>query len=161
MASKKLEFSTRLTREDVAGLVEALIEGLKDGLLKVQKSDEVLEMPVPRVVDLEIEAEIDDERAEFEIEVSWRTNAENPDNVPENPAETVRTGAAAKKTGARSKEAAGKKAAPAKKAAPKKTAAAKSPARSAKSATAQKQKAGAKKTTAQAPAADESGENPS
>lgn len=80
MAKRELEFTTRLTREDVAGVIEALIEGLKDGLLKVQKSNEVLELEVPRVVDLEVEAKIDDERAEFEIEVSWRTNrAENPD----------------------------------------------------------------------------------
>ena len=83
MSTRKLEFATRLTREDVAGLIEALIEGLKDGMLKVQKSGETLELEVPRVVDLEIEAEINDERAEFEIEVSWRTNrAENPDTPP-------------------------------------------------------------------------------
>lgn len=107
MAGKKLEFSTRLTREDVAGVIEALIEGLKDGHLRVQKSDEVLHMAVPRVVDLEIEAEIDDERAEFEIEVSWRTNrAENPDNPPEDTA----PGQAEKGAGAGKK-----KAAPAKK----------------------------------------------
>lgn len=80
MERRELEFTTRLTREDVAGLIEALIEGLKDGNLKIKKSDEVLELTVPRVVDLEVEASIDDERAEFEIEVSWRTNrAENPD----------------------------------------------------------------------------------
>ena len=80
MEKREIEFTTRLTREDVAGLIEALIEGLKDGKLKVKKSDDVLELDVPRVVDLEIEASIDDERAEFEIEVSWRTNrAENPD----------------------------------------------------------------------------------
>jgi amphi-Trp domain-containing protein len=83
MAKRKLKFVTRLTREDVAGRVEALVEGLKDGVLKVQKSGETLALEVPRVVDLEIEAAISDERAEFAIEVSWRTNrAENPDTVP-------------------------------------------------------------------------------
>jgi amphi-Trp domain-containing protein len=83
MAKRKLDFVTRLTREDVAGLVEALVEGLKDGVLKVQKSGETLALEVPRVVDLEIEAAISDERAEFAIEVSWRTNrAENPDTAP-------------------------------------------------------------------------------
>ena len=80
MSEKKLKFTTRLTREDVAGVIEALVEGLKDGLLKIHKSDEVLELEVPRVVDLEVEAKVSDERAEFEIEVSWRTNREeNPD----------------------------------------------------------------------------------
>ena len=84
MAKRELEFTTRLAREDVAGLIEALVEGLKDGLLRVQKSDDVLELDVPRVVDLKIEAEIDEERAEFEIEVSWLTNrAGSPDTVPD------------------------------------------------------------------------------
>jgi len=80
MTKQKLEFVTRLTREDVAGLIEALVEGLKDGVLKVQKSGESLALEVPRVVDLEIGAVVSDERAEFSIDVSWRTNrAENPD----------------------------------------------------------------------------------
>lgn len=80
MSEKELEFTTRLTREDVAGVIEALVEGLKDGRLKIHKSNEALELEVPRVVDLEIEAKVSKERAKFEIEVSWRTNrAENPD----------------------------------------------------------------------------------
>ena len=84
MEKRELELTTRLTREDVAGVMEALVEGLKDGKLKVKKSNEILELDVPRVVDLAIEAEIDDEKAAFEIEVSWRTNrAENPDNAPD------------------------------------------------------------------------------
>ena len=83
MVKQKLEFVTRLTREDVAGLIEALVEGLKDGVLKVQKSGETLALDVPRVVDLEMGAAISDERAEFAINVSWRTNrAENPDTAP-------------------------------------------------------------------------------
>ena len=84
MVKRKLEFATRLTREDVAGLIEALVEDLKDGVLKVQKSGETLACEVPRVVDLEMGAAISDERAEFTIHVSWRTNrAENPDTAPE------------------------------------------------------------------------------
>ena len=85
MNDKELEFTTRLTREDVAGVIEALVEGLKDGHLKIHKSSETLELEVPRVIDLEIEAKVSDERAKFEIEVSWRTNrAENPDAPDEN-----------------------------------------------------------------------------
>lgn len=84
MSEKELEFTTRLTREDVAGVIEALVEGLKNGRLKIHKSDEVLEMDVPRVIDLEVEAKVSHERAKFEIEVSWRTNrAENPDRPEE------------------------------------------------------------------------------
>ena len=94
MSNKTLEFTTRLSREDVAGVIEALVEGLKDGHLKVQKSNEILEMEVPRVVDLEVEAEFSDERAKFEIEVSWRTNrAENPDTPDEK--NSLNTGLAA------------------------------------------------------------------
>ncbi len=89
MGKKKraLEFTTRLTREDAAGVIEALIEGLKEGRLRVQKSGETLELEVPRVIDLEVEAEITPERAEFEIEVSWRPNREeNPDISESKPA---------------------------------------------------------------------------
>lgn len=114
MAKRELEFTTRLAREDVAGLIEALVEGLKDGLLRVQKSDDVLELDVPRVVDLKIEAEIDEERAEFEIEVSWLTNrAGSPDTVPdETPVKPQKNegpeggaGPAAKKNAARTRSA--------------------------------------------------------
>lgn len=105
MAKRELEFTTRLTREDVAGLIEALTEGLKDGHLKVQKCDDVLELAVPRVVDLKIEAEIDEERAEFEIEVSWLTNrAGSPDTVPEeNPVGTEKESASTGPSRARNK----------------------------------------------------------
>ena len=90
MADRELEFTTRLAREDVAGVIEALVEGLKDGCLRVHKSNEMLELDVPRVVDLEIEAKINSERAKFEIEVSWLTNrAGSPDEVPEPSGETI------------------------------------------------------------------------
>ena len=80
MSEKELAFTTRLTREDVAGVIEALVEGLKDGHLKIHKSNESLELDVPRVIDLDVEAKVSDERARFAMEVSWRTNrAENPD----------------------------------------------------------------------------------
>ena len=80
MTKRSLEFTTRLTREDVAGLLEALNEGLKNGELKVLKSSESLEMDVPRVIDLAVEASLDEERASFQFQISWRTNrAENPD----------------------------------------------------------------------------------
>lgn len=133
MEKRELEFTTRLTREDVAGLVEALIEGLKDGRLKVQKSDDVLELDVPRVVDLKIEAEIDDERAEFEIEVSWMTNRADTDTVPDEtpsgkpakPAKKVAAGKTAAKRAPAKKAAAPRAAAAKNGTAPKKPSAAK------------------------------------
>jgi hypothetical protein len=150
MEKREIEFSTRLTRADVAGLIEALIEGLKDGKLKIKKSSEELELDVPRVVDLEIEASIDDERAEFEIEVSWRTNrAENPDlpldenDGTESAAPKPRGKAAAKKTAEK------------KPAAKKTTAAAKSPAKS-KTAEGSKKSTGAKETKSPAGSATKS-----
>ena len=145
MEKREIEFATRLTRADVAGLIEALIEGLKDGKLKIKKSSEELELDVPRVVDLEIEASIDDERAEFEIEVSWRTNrAENPDlpldenDDAESAAPKPRGKAAAKKPAAK-----------------KTTAAAKSPAKS-KTAEGSRKSSGAKKATSPAGSATKS-----
>jgi amphi-Trp domain-containing protein len=107
MEKRELEFATRLTREDVAGVMEALVEGLKDGRLKVQKSNESLELAVPRVVDHEIAAEVDDEKATFTVEVSWRTNrAENPDNAPDS---TPGAEKPARKTAKPAASAAGKK----------------------------------------------------
>lgn len=103
MSERVLEFTTRLTREDVAGVIEALVEGLKDGHLKIHKSDEALELDVPRVIDLEVEAKVSEERAKFEIEVSWRTNrAENPDLTEEyasGGADPVFSGSGAPKSG--------------------------------------------------------------
>ncbi len=77
MGKDAITLSTRLTRADVAGLVEALVEGLKEGSLRVQKSDACLTLDVPRVVDLEIRAGQEAERTVFRVDVSWRT--EKPD----------------------------------------------------------------------------------
>ncbi len=73
MNNEAITLCTRLTRADVAGLIEALVEGMKEGCLKVQKSDECLCLAVPRVVDLEIRAGHEDERTVFRVDVSWRT----------------------------------------------------------------------------------------
>ncbi|MDR1489746.1 MAG: amphi-Trp domain-containing protein [Desulfovibrio sp.] len=86
MEKRELEICTRLTREDVAGIVEDLIEGLKDGCLKVHKGGEYLQVDVPRVVDLKVETDTDEVRAGLRVEVSWRTGSRaNPDNVPDEP----------------------------------------------------------------------------
>lgn len=79
---EELEFTTRLTREDVAGLIEAMAESLKEGLFKVQKSDNQLILQPPRVVDLEVHAVRNTERSSFMFEVSWRNK---PIEVPEEP----------------------------------------------------------------------------
>lgn len=79
---EELEFATRLTREDVAGLIEAMAESLKEGLFKVQKSDNQLILQSPRVVDLEVRAVRSTERSSFMFEVSWRNK---PIEVPEEP----------------------------------------------------------------------------
>jgi amphi-Trp domain-containing protein len=81
--SRKLAFTTRLTRDDVAGIMEAMMDGMREGLLKVQKSDETLEMAVPRVIDLEVRAALDNERARCALEVSWRPHREENPDVPD------------------------------------------------------------------------------
>ena len=78
----ELAFTTRLTREDVAGLIEAMAESLKEGVVKVQKSNTHLEFNVPRVIDLEVRATRDEESSSVIFEVSWRNK---PIEVPEEP----------------------------------------------------------------------------
>ena len=79
---RQIELHTRLTYSDVAGIIEALNEALKDGRLLIQKSDETLELPVPRVVDLDISAVEGEERTSFSLEISWRPNRpEIPDCI--------------------------------------------------------------------------------
>jgi amphi-Trp domain-containing protein len=98
MRNKNITLSTRLTRADVAGIVEALVEGLKEGTLKVQKSDMDYTLEAPRVVDLEIEAGEIDERTVFRLEISWRTN---PPEIPDTDGLDRSRAAAAEKTAAR------------------------------------------------------------
>jgi amphi-Trp domain-containing protein len=81
--SKKIAFTTRLTRDDVAGIMEAMMDGMREGHLKVQKSDETLEMAVPRVIDLEVRAALEKDRARCILEVSWRPNREENPDVPD------------------------------------------------------------------------------
>lgn len=85
---EELEFSTRLTKEDVAGLIEAMAESLKEGLFKVQKSDSQLILQSPRVVDLEVRAARNSERSSFMFEVSWRNKPIEVSEEPTSPAES-------------------------------------------------------------------------
>lgn len=80
MSQKNITLCTRLTRADVAGLIEALVESLKEGTLKIQKSDDSRILEVPRVVDLEVEGGEIGDRTVFRMEVSWRTN---PPEIPD------------------------------------------------------------------------------
>lgn len=72
---KNIDLSTRLSREDVAGILEAFSEGLKEGLLNVQKSGDSLELDVPKSFDLEIKAAHDNGESSFQIIGSWRTDS--------------------------------------------------------------------------------------
>lgn len=80
MSRNNITLCTRLTRADVAGLIEALVESLKEGTLKIQKSDDCRILEVPRVVDLLMEGDETGERSLFRLEVSWRTN---PPEIPD------------------------------------------------------------------------------
>ena len=81
--SRGLNFTTRLTRDDVAGIMEAMMNGMREGLLKVQKSDETLEMIVPRVIDFDVRAALDRDRARCALEISWRPNREENPDMPD------------------------------------------------------------------------------
>ncbi len=89
-----LTFSTRLNRADVSGILEALTDGLKEGVLHVQKSGESLEMQVPKVIDLEVKASLCDGLACLSIETSWR---EKPIEVQEEPVKKNRARAVKKR----------------------------------------------------------------
>lgn len=112
MTHDPITLNTRLTRADVAGLIEALVESMKEGCLKVQKSDACCTLDVPRVVDLEVEAGEKGDRTVFRIEVSWRTNPpEIPDETetaPQKPAAPRRKSAAPAKTASTSGKTASK-----------------------------------------------------
>ncbi|MDL2272062.1 amphi-Trp domain-containing protein [Desulfovibrio sp. OttesenSCG-928-I05] len=71
MSESRISLQTRLSREDVAGLIEALLESLKEGRIDVQKSDAMLTLDVPRVLDLEMEGGFEDGRAFFRMDMSW------------------------------------------------------------------------------------------
>lgn len=79
---KKVELQTRLNREDVSGIFEALSEGLKEGILKVNKSGETLDLPVPCYVDLDIVASYSETRASFALDISWRPNKASVTDYP-------------------------------------------------------------------------------
>ena len=80
MDGNDITLRTRLAREDVAGLIEALVESLKEGRVTVQKSDSSLSLDVPRVVDMDVRAGVREEWTQFSIELSWRTN---PPEIPD------------------------------------------------------------------------------
>ncbi|SHN63403.1 amphi-Trp domain-containing protein [Desulfovibrio litoralis] len=82
--TEQLNFTTRLTRDDVAGLIEAMAESIKEGHVKVQKSGEQLTLEAPRVIDFEVNASRSSERSSLVLEISWRNK---PIEVPDCPEE--------------------------------------------------------------------------
>lgn len=83
METRSIELTTRLTKEDVAGVIEALVEGLKEGCLHVQKSGESLNLAVPRVLDLSVNAVLSEKKASFGLEVSWQVISEEEQKARE------------------------------------------------------------------------------
>ena len=85
MDESRIALQTRLSREDVAGLIEALLDSLKEGRSGVQKSDASLSLEVPRVLDLEMEGGYEGGRAFFRMDLSWfASRPEVPDiSMPE------------------------------------------------------------------------------
>jgi amphi-Trp domain-containing protein len=80
MRKQCIGLQTRLSREDVAGLIEALLEGLKEGRINIPKSDASLCLDVPRVLNMALEGGLENDRTVFRMELSWL--AERPD-VPD------------------------------------------------------------------------------
>lgn len=80
MSESHIALRTRLSREDVAGLIEALQESLEDGRVEIQKGGDSFCLDVPRVLDFEVEGGVEGGRAFFRMDLSWFT--ERPD-VPD------------------------------------------------------------------------------
>ena len=82
-SEQSITLYTRLARADVAGLIEALADGLKEGVLTIQKSGSTLVMDVPKVIDYTVCGDRGGDRSSFTLEVSWRTKSlEVPDEQP-------------------------------------------------------------------------------
>lgn len=87
---KKIKLETRLSHEDVAGMMDAFSDGLKDGLLKIKKGGDELELTVPRFVDFEVEAKYSPQKARFSVKVSWRPDKAEVDDYPEEAIDTAK-----------------------------------------------------------------------
>ncbi len=82
MSEKKVSFESKISRSDTAEIIEALVAALREGQVKVQRNDDVLVLSVPEVVDIEIEASIDDKKAKFEIEIEWPVAKDKQEKEP-------------------------------------------------------------------------------
>lgn len=101
MDDRHIGLQTRLSREDVAGLIEALVESLKEGSIGIHKGGEDLDLDVPRVLDLDMEGGNKDGRAFFRVELSWlAVRPDVPDiSMPEQRKKAVPESGALKRNG--------------------------------------------------------------
>lgn len=72
MSDVKVEQKKTLSRQDAARLVQALADGLcDDGRVTVRLGTSTLELSVAGQVDCEIEASVDGDQRELELELKW------------------------------------------------------------------------------------------
>ncbi|MBF0509720.1 MAG: amphi-Trp domain-containing protein [Deltaproteobacteria bacterium] len=71
MDKPKIELKNSMGRNEVITYLEGLVEGFKAGKIVLVQGDQILEMTVPEVVQVEVEAKQKKDKAKFALELTW------------------------------------------------------------------------------------------
>ncbi|MBF0497868.1 MAG: amphi-Trp domain-containing protein [Deltaproteobacteria bacterium] len=71
MDKPKIELKNTIGRNEVITYLEGLVEGFKAGKIVLEQGDLILEMTVPEVVQVEVEAGQKKDKAKFALELTW------------------------------------------------------------------------------------------
>ncbi|MBF0551318.1 MAG: amphi-Trp domain-containing protein [Deltaproteobacteria bacterium] len=71
MDKPKIELKNSMGRSEVIAYLEGLVEGFKAGKIVLEQGAQVLEMTVPEVVQVEVEARQKKDKAKFALELTW------------------------------------------------------------------------------------------
>ncbi|MBF0508830.1 MAG: amphi-Trp domain-containing protein [Deltaproteobacteria bacterium] len=71
MDKPKIELKNTMGRNEVITYLEGLVEGFKAGKIVLEQGYQILEMTVPEVVQVEVEAKQKKDKAKFALELTW------------------------------------------------------------------------------------------
>ncbi|SIR66458.1 amphi-Trp domain-containing protein [Haladaptatus litoreus] len=71
-----------MSRADGAGILREVADGVENGTIDIQ-GDNGFTVPVPEHFELEVEYEVTDDEAEFEVELEWRMEDGEPVSADE------------------------------------------------------------------------------
>jgi amphi-Trp domain-containing protein len=69
-------------RDVIIGYLESMVNSLKEGTLVIQENDRFISLKPKDVLTLEIECEQKEKKEELTIEISWRTEAKEVEEIP-------------------------------------------------------------------------------